>query len=77
MKITVNFVDKNNKNHKMTVADAKSVEDGKARAQEYLALICDEEGWDVNDFTLDTVEIEDALPGYQEYLRTGLNDPRD
>ncbi len=78
MKITVNYVDQNNKNHKMTFTDAKSVQDAKRRAHEYLALICDEEGWDINDFTLSTVEIEDTPnPEYQEYLKTGLNDPRD
>lgn len=77
MDMTVFFIDNKLNERAVIVEGAKDVEAGKATAWNLIAAICEEGDLDFNDFGISKIVEKKPNPQFEEYLRTGLNDPRD
>ena len=80
MTVTVIYVDKENILHAVTVTDVTSKEEGETKARKHFEVICEAEGWSIQDFELRKVEVTDT-PDFMSYLngmRSSMPiDPRD
>lgn len=80
MNVTVVYAAQDNLLHAVTVTNVTSEPEGKAKAQEHFEVICEAEGWAIQDFEVRSVETSDK-PDYLKYLSEISSqmpvDPRD
>lgn len=76
MDMTIIFTDDNLNQRAVRVENAKDVEAGKALAWKGFEAICEDEGWDINDFGISQILTKQSNEQYKEYLNSAL-DPRD